>query len=165
MSTQVRTVSYPAEGFGAPKDRQGHATGVAGLPAGTEVFSADDHISLADDIFYERFPEELKDQAPRVVYEDGAWNLAVGGRTFLPREFTAVLMQYDPLAGSSTGDIDARCASSSPTASIGSWPSRTRCSASCGCRTKTSGSAASASTTSTSPRSRSSRVGGSSASG
>ena len=110
MSTQVRTVTYPAEGFGAPKDRRGHATGTLGLPAGTEVFSADDHISLADDIFYERFPDDLKDQAPRVVYEDGAWNLALGGRTFLPREFTAVLMQYDPLAGSSTGDIDARLA-------------------------------------------------------
>jgi predicted TIM-barrel fold metal-dependent hydrolase len=103
------TLTYPPEGFGAPKDRQGHATSTAsGLPEGTEVFSADDHISLADDIFFERFPDELKDQAPRVVYEDGAWNLAFGGRTFLPREFTAVLMQYDPLAGSSTADIDAR---------------------------------------------------------
>ena len=109
MSTRATTLTYPAEGFGAPKDRQGHASpGATGLPAGTEVFSADDHISLAGDIFYERFPEELRDQAPRVVYEDGAWNLALGGRTFLPREFTAVLMQYDPLAGSSTADIGAR---------------------------------------------------------
>ena len=51
------TLTYPREGFGAPKDRTGHATGRSGLPAGTEVFSADDHISLAEDIFYERFPE------------------------------------------------------------------------------------------------------------
>ena len=108
MSTSS-TLTYPPEGFGAPKDRQGHASqGATGLPEGTEVFSADDHISLAADIFYERFPDELKEQAPRVVYDDGAWNLAMGGRTFLPREFTAVLMQYDPLQGSSTADIAAR---------------------------------------------------------
>ena len=102
------TLTYPPEGFGAPKDRTGGATGATGLPPGTEVFSADDHISLAADIFYERFPDEIKEQAPRVVYEDGAWTLAIGGRTFLPKEFTAVLMQYDPLEGSSTADIGAR---------------------------------------------------------
>ena len=53
---------YPPQGFGAPKDRRGHAAqdGLAGLPEGTEIFSADNHISVADDIFYERFPEELK---------------------------------------------------------------------------------------------------------
>jgi predicted TIM-barrel fold metal-dependent hydrolase len=108
MTAQAPTVTYPREGFGAPKDRQGHASGSAGLPAGTEVFSADDHISLAEDIFYERFPDSLKDQAPRVIHEDGAWTLGFGGKTFLPREFNAVLMQYDPLAGSSTSDIEAR---------------------------------------------------------
>jgi hypothetical protein len=67
MTTSTSTLTYPAEGFGAPKDRQGQATGDTGLPAGTQVFSADDHISLAQDIFYERFPAELKDQAPRVI--------------------------------------------------------------------------------------------------
>src|SRR4051794_25994960 len=110
MTTTTSTLEYPAEGFGAPKDRSGHATGTNGLPEGTVVFSADDHISLSEDIFWEKFPEELKEQAPRVVHEDGAWTLAIGGRTFLPREFTAVLMQYDPLAGSATGDIAARLA-------------------------------------------------------
>src|SRR5215210_1386460 len=94
------TLTYPPGGWGAPKDRQGStATSGAsstGLPVGTEVFSADDHISVAEDIFYERFPEALKEQAPRVLYDDGAWTLALGGKTFLPREFNAVLMQYDP---------------------------------------------------------------------
>src|SRR3546814_2070111 len=98
----------PAGGLGAPKDRRGNASGAVGLPEGTEVFSADDHISLAEDIFYERFPESLKEQAPRVVYEDGAWTLAIGGKTFLPKEFTAVLMQYDPLNRSGTNDSEAR---------------------------------------------------------
>jgi predicted TIM-barrel fold metal-dependent hydrolase len=110
MSSSSSTLTYPPGGFGAPKDRHGHADGATGLPAGTVVFSADDHISLSEDIFWERFPEEIKEQAPRVIYDDGAWTLAIGGRGFLPREFTAVLMQYDPLAGSATGDIDARLA-------------------------------------------------------
>jgi predicted TIM-barrel fold metal-dependent hydrolase len=101
-------LTYPREGFGAPKDRRGHAVGSVGLPEGTEVFSADNHISLAEDIFHEGFPESMKDKAPRVVYDDGAWTLAIGGKGFLPREFTAVLMQYDPLEGSSTHDLGAR---------------------------------------------------------
>ena len=129
MTTRTGTLTYPREGFGAPKDRQGHATGSVGLPAGTEVFSADDHISLAEDIFYERFPESMKDQAPRVVYDDGAWTLAIGGKGFLPKEFTAVLMQYDPLDG--VGHERPRrpaSPSSSRTASTASWPSPTRCS-------------------------------------
>ena len=100
---------YPPEGLGAPKDRHGQAADVvSGLPAGTKVFSADNHISLADDIFYDRFPDSLKDRAPRVIYEDDAWSLAVGGKGILPREFTRVLTQYDPLAGSNTADLPAR---------------------------------------------------------
>jgi len=109
-STTTDRITYPEDGFGAPKDRTGTATGATGLPAGTEIFSADNHISLAEDIFYEHFPASMKEQAPRVVFEDGAWNLAIGGKTFLPREFTAVLMQYDPLAGAGTNDVQARIA-------------------------------------------------------
>ncbi len=58
MSTPTSTTSlYPPGGFGAPKDRRGHAADSdVGLPEGTVVFSADNHISLADDIFFERFP-------------------------------------------------------------------------------------------------------------
>jgi predicted TIM-barrel fold metal-dependent hydrolase len=99
---------YPPGGLGAPKDRHGHAMGSVGLPPGTEVFSADDHISLADDIFYERFPEDLKDKAPRVWYEDGAYQLGRNGKSFLPGDFSAVLMQYDPMEGSGSRNIEAR---------------------------------------------------------
>lgn len=75
--------------------------------AGTEVFSADNHISIADDIFYQRFPEDLKDKAPRIWYEDGAY--MVGRRqSFLPGDFSAVLMQYDDLAGAASSNIEAR---------------------------------------------------------
>ncbi|WP_068162433.1 amidohydrolase family protein [Rhodococcus phenolicus] len=99
---------YPPGGFGPPKDRRGHAAGGLGLPAGTKVFSADNHISLADDIFFERFPEELKDRAPRVWYEEGAYQLGRKGKSFLPGDFSHVLMQYDPLEGSGSTHLDAR---------------------------------------------------------
>ncbi|MCB0938095.1 MAG: amidohydrolase, partial [Mycobacterium sp.] len=76
---------YPPGGLGAPKDRHTHADDDNGLPAGTEVFSADNHISLSEDIFYEKFPAELKEKAPRIWYEDGAYMVGKGkGQTFLP---------------------------------------------------------------------------------
>ena len=108
--TQPSTATlYPPEGYGAPKNRHAHARGVdVGLPAGTEVFSADNHISVADDIFYERFPEDLKDKAPRIWYEDGAYMVGMKGKNFLPGDFSRVLMQYDDMAGAATKDIEAR---------------------------------------------------------
>jgi predicted TIM-barrel fold metal-dependent hydrolase len=108
---EMAEVLYPPGELGAPKDRHGHAVSVdLGLPPGTEVFSADNHISLAEDIFYERFPASMQDRAPRVFYEGDAWTLGMGGRNILPPAFTNVLKQYDPLAGSSTHDLDARLA-------------------------------------------------------
>src|SRR6202048_5139261 len=110
MSTQTSPVSlYPPGGFGAPKDRHGHANGASvGLPEGTVVFSADNHISLADDIFYQRFPEALKDKARRIWYEDGAYQVGRKGQSFLPSDFSAVLMQYDDLPGAASTNIEAR---------------------------------------------------------
>jgi len=108
MSSQTRTL-YPPGVIGAPKHRRGHAAGSnTGLPAGTEVFSADDHISVADDIFYERFPDDLKDHAPRIWYEDGAYLLGRPGQSMVVGDFSAVLMQYDDLAGAATNNIEAR---------------------------------------------------------
>ena len=113
MSTPTQSPSslfYPAEGFGAPKNRHGHAPkdGLAGLPPGTEIFSADNHISVAEDIFYERFPEELKGAAPRIWYEDGAYMVGMKGKAWTGGDFGRVLMQYDDLAGAATNNIDAR---------------------------------------------------------
>ncbi|OBA90450.1 amidohydrolase [Mycobacteriaceae bacterium 1482268.1] len=107
MSTPTQTL-YPPEGFGAPKYRKGHANGDYGLPAGTEIFSADNHISVADDIFYERFPEELKGGAPRIWYEDGAYMVGMKGKAWTGGDFGRVLMQYDDLAGAATNNIEAR---------------------------------------------------------
>ena len=103
-------MTYPPEGIGAPKDRLPGPVTDVGLPAGTEVFSADNHISLAEDIFYEQFPAAMKDRAPRVVNVDGGWVVAADTTPILVKEFIQVLTQYDPIPGSHTGDVDARLA-------------------------------------------------------
>jgi predicted TIM-barrel fold metal-dependent hydrolase len=103
-------MTYPATGVGAPKDRRPPAPTDMGLPAATQVFSADNHISLAEDIFFERAPESMKDRVPRVINVDGGWVLGMNGESVLVKEFIEVLQQYDPLPGSHTGDIEARLA-------------------------------------------------------
>lgn len=110
MSGDSTTLTYPPQGLGAPKDRRPGPVRELGALAGMDVFSADDHISLADDIFYERFPEGMKERAPRVMNVGGGWVIGVDGRSILVPEFIEVLTQYDPLSGSHTGDVDARLA-------------------------------------------------------
>ena len=110
MTGHARTLTYPADGLGAPKDRHLGQLVDSGHPADVEVFSADDHISLAVDIFYERLPEDVREQAPRVMNVDGGWVLGMGGKSILVREFVEVLTMYDPVSGSHTGDVEARLA-------------------------------------------------------
>lgn len=110
MSGNPRTLTYPPEGLGAPKDRHPAPLVDLGLPIGTEVFSADDHISLSEDIFYDRLPDGMKERAPRVMNVDGGWVLGVDGKSILVPEFIRVLTQYDPVPGSHAGDVDARLA-------------------------------------------------------
>src|ERR1700759_5751015 len=98
-------LTYPSEGLGAPKDRPPGPVPETGLPAGTQVFSADNHISLAVDIFYDKFPESMKDKAPRVMNVDGGWVIGVDGKSVLVKEFIEVLTQYDPVSGAHTGDV------------------------------------------------------------
>jgi len=44
------------------------------LPAGLRVFSADNHLEIGDDVFFERFPAHLKEKAPRVWF-DRYWHI------------------------------------------------------------------------------------------
>jgi predicted TIM-barrel fold metal-dependent hydrolase len=49
-----------------------------GLPAGLKIVSADNHIEVTEDIFYEAFPARLRDAAPR-VWLDGYWRIGYRG--------------------------------------------------------------------------------------
>lgn len=110
IATQPGAISYPSTGIAAPKHRRGQAGWHpdVGLPEGTTIFSADTHVSLSEDIFFEKFPANLKDQAPRIWYEDGAYMVGLPGQPMLNADFSAVLMQYDDLAGAATNNIEAR---------------------------------------------------------
>jgi predicted TIM-barrel fold metal-dependent hydrolase len=61
------------------------------LPAGTRVVSADGHWEICEDIFYERFPAEWKDRAPRVWF-DGYWHLG-SIQVGKPTDLDAVAME------------------------------------------------------------------------
>src|SRR5581483_95318 len=53
-------------------------------PAGTVVVSADSHW-LEGDLWIDRFPEALKDRAPRMRWAEGVWELRIGGRRTMTR--------------------------------------------------------------------------------
>jgi hypothetical protein len=45
--------------------------GPSNLPDGLEIISADNHIGLKDNIWFEGFPEHSKGSAPSVVLDHG----------------------------------------------------------------------------------------------
>jgi len=77
-------------------------------PAGTTVISADSHM-LETDLWYDRFPAHLKDQAPRMEFRDGGYHLSIGGKemtsTFVAADLCTA-MECNPGLTS----IDARLA-------------------------------------------------------
>jgi predicted TIM-barrel fold metal-dependent hydrolase len=61
-------------------------------PAGTRIVSADSHM-LESDLWIDRFPAELKEQAPRMVFKDGGWDLSIGGKSMTPAPIAQHLCQ------------------------------------------------------------------------
>jgi predicted TIM-barrel fold metal-dependent hydrolase len=59
-------------------DRKPQALDRAGLPESLTIVSADNHIEITEDIFYERFPERLREAAPRVWF-DKYWRVGFKG--------------------------------------------------------------------------------------
>ncbi len=59
-------------------------------PAGTRIVSADSHM-LESDLWVDRDPEHLKDQAPRMVFKDGGWDLSINERSMTPPALAAAL--------------------------------------------------------------------------
>jgi predicted TIM-barrel fold metal-dependent hydrolase len=75
-------------------------------PEGTCVISADSHM-LETDLWYDRFPDHLKDQAPRMEFRDGGYHLTVGGvQRMTPAQLAGLCdaMECNP----GLTDIDAR---------------------------------------------------------
>ncbi|MDP3905921.1 amidohydrolase family protein [Novosphingobium sp.] len=102
---------FPLEGHGAPNDRLPQTKGDTGLPAGTLVFSADDHVSVGDDIFYDNFPANLKEYAPRLWRdEDGVFQIGMNGKSFLPPAFSEVVSHFERRPGCNAANVEARLA-------------------------------------------------------
>jgi len=75
-------------------------------PEGTVIVSADSHM-LESDLWIDRFPEHLKDQAPRMVFKDGGWDLSIGGKPMTPPVIAAALCDALECYPGLT-DVDAR---------------------------------------------------------
>ncbi|MGH6955463.1 MAG: amidohydrolase family protein [Caulobacteraceae bacterium] len=59
-------------------------------PEGTVIVSADSHM-LESDFWVDRFPEHLKDQAPRMEFRDGGYQLTIAGKPMTPPPIAAAL--------------------------------------------------------------------------
>lgn len=76
--TSAQTLKNPVlQDHPLPLERPLQRANYPGLPAGTRLVSADNHWDIADDIFYQRFPDHLKAKAPRVRYDDGVQKIGV----------------------------------------------------------------------------------------
>jgi predicted TIM-barrel fold metal-dependent hydrolase len=82
------------------------------VPEGTVVVSPDGHW-LEGDLWFERFPVELRDKAPRMVFEDGGWQIIVNGqRPPFPEEARLLCEAFECREGMSSvpdrlRDLDA----------------------------------------------------------
>jgi len=52
-------------------------------PAGTRIVSADSHL-IEQDYWFAGFPEQLKAQAPRMLFEDGRFSFSIDGKPMTP---------------------------------------------------------------------------------
>lgn len=69
---------------GIPRERRPEDQGDVRQPDGTVVVSVDNHYSVLEDIWWEKFPAGIKDRAPRVVHQEGVYNIVVNGRSIIP---------------------------------------------------------------------------------
>ena len=70
MLEEHRTFESPsAADAGMIVDREPQLPRKTQLPKGLTVVSADNHVELTEDIFYQNFPARLRDKAPRVWFD------------------------------------------------------------------------------------------------
>ena len=80
------------------------------LSEGLTIVSSDSHLPLAEDIWFDRFPEHLKDKAPRIWYDEKEKVNQIGfnGETLYPESAYPLIRSMEDRAG--TFDLDARMA-------------------------------------------------------
>jgi predicted TIM-barrel fold metal-dependent hydrolase len=78
-------------GLPVARERQPQA-GPDHWPEGTVIVSADSHM-LEGDCWIDRFPAHLKDQAPRMLFKDGGWDLMIGETSMTPPALAQSLCQ------------------------------------------------------------------------
>jgi predicted TIM-barrel fold metal-dependent hydrolase len=99
---------FPAGPILPPNDRYGQTGPALSIPAGTVVISADSHIEVGPDIWYENFPSHLKEKAPRIWHADGVTYIGPGGKSLLPDSFAEVAKPYGSVPGFLSSNMDAR---------------------------------------------------------
>src|ERR1700712_4897930 len=93
---------------GIPRERKPEAQGDVRLPAGTVVVSVDNHYSVSEDIWWDKFPASMKDRAPRVVHEHGVYNIVVEGKSIIPEVSADTFASFEMVPGSAI--MEARLA-------------------------------------------------------
>ena len=80
MSERHASLESPcAAEAGLIVDRDPQPRSAVKLPQGATLVSADNHIELTRDVFYETFPQRLRDSAPRVWF-DRYWRVGFKGK-------------------------------------------------------------------------------------
>ncbi|WP_232495379.1 amidohydrolase family protein [Novosphingobium kaempferiae] len=106
--TPSTRVSIPEMvGIGFPCDRELQRDSLP-FPAGTRLISSDSHWLETGDVWTSRFPEHLRDKAPKVVRTPKGWNIEVGGRMRFPDIITEAQDTFECLPGMS--EVEARLA-------------------------------------------------------
>ena len=83
-----------------PLHRKAQRQGGISLPPDTVVVSADNHWSLTEDIFHQRFPRRLKHKAPRLkLNSDGLCEWSIEGASIFPPAISKIIQTYDALPG------------------------------------------------------------------
>jgi predicted TIM-barrel fold metal-dependent hydrolase len=82
-----------------PKNRAPERNASWQLPQNTPVISADNHLSIGEDIWFDRFPARLKDRAPRVWQKNGVWHVGFDGKSLFPDLLEKSFGIFEPLPG------------------------------------------------------------------
>jgi len=77
LETADQSASF-AINLGLASDRSPQSPRDVHLPSGMKVVSADNHFEITEDIFYDNFPNAMKDRAPRVWF-DRYWHMGFPG--------------------------------------------------------------------------------------